>query len=410
MSDELLLRPVTAEEFEDYERAAVTAFGEALPDDDLPRRLAVFEPDRSLAVFDGSQVVATSGAFSTALRVPGGEVALGVLTAVSVHRGYRRRGLLARMIRRLLKDARERGEHLSALFASEATIYGRFGYGIASQEVNVRVDRRASAFRRDAPSGGRIRTVDLPTARDVIPPVYRRVRDRYLGMPARTPGWWDYQVLADPESERRGFGPKDYALHLNGDGEIDGYAVSRLKPAWDARGPDGTVEVIELMAATPQAAAGLWRYCLDTDLSEHLRAGHRPADDPLFHLLADPRKAERTTIDGLWLRLVDMPAALEQRAWNGTDRLVLSVADAFCPDNQGHWSLEVADGKGRCTRTQDAADLHLDAESLGGLYLGQVRPSALAAAGRLRDVRPEAAARFDALLGITPLPWAPEVF
>lgn len=412
MSSDLPLRPIQPEDFRAAASAIATAFAE--PDDSdewIERERSVFEFDRSIAAFDGSAVAGTGSLYSTSLRVPGADLPTGVVTWISVLRGYRRRGLLNRMMRHLLDDVRDRGEPLAALWASEAPIYGRYGFVAAGQWVGIRMDRYAGRFRSDAPAGGTVRPVNVDAARALFPPVYAAAREQHLGMPARTaPGWWDYQVLADPKDERKGFGPKEFAVHET-DGVVDGYVVSHIKDGeWEDGLPDGVLEVTELVATTPEGWAGLWRSCLETDLVGRIEAWSRPIDDPLLHLLADPRRARRTVLDGLYLRLVDLPSALGGRTWTGTDRLVLDVRDDFCPANAGRWSLDVTDGRAACQRTDDAADLELDAEGLAAVYLSDTRAIALRAAGRLRECRAGATQRLDAVLGTSVSPWTPETF
>lgn len=412
MSPDLSLRPLRPETFAAAAATIATAFAESPEDDEwIERERTVFEFDRSVAAFDGAAIVGTGGVYSTSLRVPGGDLPTGIVTWISVLRGYRRQGLLTRMMRHLLDDVRDRGEPLAALWASEAPIYGRFGFGVAGQGIGIRLDRYAGRFRSDAPSGGTLRAVDLDGARALFPPVYAAAREQHLGMPARTaPGWWDYQVLADPRGERHGFGPKEFAVHET-DGVVDGYVVSRIKDGeWEEGLPDGTLEVTELVATSPEGWSALWRSCVETDLVAKVEAWRRPVDDPLIHLLHDPRRARRMVIDELWLRLVDLPAALAGRTWTGTGRLVLDVRDDFCPSNTGRWSLDVVDGQAACVPSDDAADLELDAEGLATTYLCDTRPFALRAAGRLRECRAGATERLDALLGTTVSPWTPEVF
>jgi predicted acetyltransferase len=408
---ELPVRPIAPEELAAFTDTGERAFGDDTSQEGyLDRERSVFEFDRSLAAFDGTQVVATSSAFSVSLRVPGGELRAPVITWVAVAAGYRRRGLLTRMMRGLLDGARERGEPVTALFASESSIYGRYGYGVASRESYLRLDRRAAAFRPDAPQPGLVRAVDLAGARGLFPQVYEQAREQYTGMPSRSGAWWDYSVLADPPSRREGAGAKQFAVHERSGGGLDGYAVWRLKSGWNDGLADGTVEVVELMATSPEALAGLWRYCLDIDLSERVVASRRPLDEPLAHLLADPRRLRATLRDGLWLRFVDLAGALEARSWAGSDRLTLGVRDPFQSDQGGVWSLEVEQGSAVCRRTTAEPDLELDTESVASLYLGDARLPGLRAAGRVRERTQGAAARLGVLLASPALPWAPEEF
>src|SRR3954454_19053342 len=131
------LRPATREEFDDFGRAALSAFHQELNDADRERYKRIDEPERSLAWFDSGRIVATTGAYTRALTVPGAVVPCAAVTAVAVVATHRRRGLLTAMMRRQLEDLRERGDAVAALWASEGAIYGRFGYGIAARAARV---------------------------------------------------------------------------------------------------------------------------------------------------------------------------------------------------------------------------------------------------------------------------------
>lgn len=408
MSTDLEFRPIAPDEFDAFHLASAMSFG-MTGEDERETEGAVFEFDRSLAAYDGDIVVATSNLFTSTLRIPGGELPCPVISFVSVARTHRRRGVLNRLMDGLMDSARDRGEPLAALFASESAIYGRYGFGPATHEVTARIDRRHAAFRADAPAPGRVRTVGVAEAETAFAALYSAARGQATGMPSRSAAWWPNEILVDPESRREGHGPKDLALHEGADGP-DGYVISRIKPDWADAGPDGTIEVIELVATTPSALAGLWRYCLDADLCERVVAHRRPRAEPLEHLLADPRRLVLTPRDGLWLRFVDLPAALSARAWSGTDRLTLDVADRFRPDQGGAWTLEVSDGRADCARAARKADLELDTEGLAACYLGDTRPSAMLAAGRLRERTPGAAHRLDRVLGVFAPPWVPQEF
>jgi predicted acetyltransferase len=164
------------------------------------------------------------------------------------------------------------------------------------------------------------------------------------------------------------------------------------------------------MAATPAAGAALWRHCLGIDLTTNIRAPRRPLDDPLPLWLDDPRQAQVVVADALWLRLVDLPAALSGRSYASTGRLTLDVRDAFCPWNDGRWTLETDGSEASCTRTRGSADLVLDQTDLAMLYLGGTTACRLVQAGRVEQPEPGAAGRLDALLRTSVIPWTSEVF
>ena len=171
-----------------------------------------------------------------------------------------------------------------------------------------------------------------------------------------------------------------------------------------------TVEVRELIAATPDATAALWRYVSDIDLMRTVTAPHQPPDTPLLHLLADPRAAGLSVSDNLWVRVVDVTGALAQRRYAVSDAVVLEVTDDTCPWNAGRYLLDGGPDGATCTRTDREADLALPVRELGALYLGGTRASALAGASRVIELTSGAVARADRLFGWSPLPACPEVF
>ena len=101
-----------------------------------------------LAAVDEGRIVGGAGAFSFRTTVPGGAVVPSAgVTVVGVLPTHRRRGILRSMMRLQLDDAHERGEALATLFASEETIYGRYGYGRATLALELKISRIRGAYR-----------------------------------------------------------------------------------------------------------------------------------------------------------------------------------------------------------------------------------------------------------------------
>ncbi|HYT26449.1 MAG TPA: sterol carrier protein domain-containing protein, partial [Actinomycetota bacterium] len=218
-------------------------------------------------------------------------------------------------------------------------------------------------------------------------------------------GWWQLH-LPDPEWLRRGRGQRVDVVYEPGPGRVDGYATYGLRSRWTDNIPDSIAQVMELMAVTPEAAASLWRFCLDLDLTTTVELRNRPLDEPLRWCLADPRRLRTTALsDFLWLRVLDLPAALAARGYAAEGQLVLEVSDPLLPDNDGRFRLDGGPGGGRCARTSFAPDVILDVAALGAAYLGGVRFSTLGRAGRVREGRPGALARADAMFASDPAPW-----
>ena len=406
--EKLELRPIEPGEQAAFTAAIRRAFGSAPPrEEELSNSRPTFEFDRTLAAFDQGAVVATAGIFSFEMTVPGGSLPCGGVTRVTVQTTHRRRGLLTSMMRRQLEDIHERAEPIAALYASEAEIYGRFGYGLATYETELEVDARAR-FRETATPDGRIRSVETSEAIKEFARLWNEAAPSRPGMLRHDERWFT-MWLADLDWQRNDASPH-YRVVYERDGKLEGFALYRLKISWEGDQPNGTVFLESLIAATSQAYAGLWRYCLDIDLTTRVHASRRAQDEPLRFLLTDSRQPKTQVIDGIWLRLVDVAAALERRRYRSEGRLVLQVRDAFCPWNDGSYELVGGPAGGQCRPVTSDADLALDAADLGAVYLGGNRFSALAAAGRVEEKKTGAIARADVMFASPRAPWCPSHF
>ena len=385
------------------------AFGAELPtDDELALTLETLELDRTLAIYDGPEIVATAAIFSYEITVPGGSLPCGGVTEVTVLSTHRRRGLLTAMMRRQLDDMHERDEPLAALYASEAPIYGRFGYGLATYQADIEVLRAHAAFVERGPSNGVTSLVDVPTAIGAFSRVWERARRDQPGMLALDERWMR-SLLTDLESRRRGASPHYRVIHY-GDGQPTGFALYRIKWDRDSSGPTAALKLESLIATSPEAYAALWRHALGVDLMARVMAEMRPVDEPLRFLLADSRQPRTRIEDGLWLRLVDVAQALAGRRYANEGRLVLHVRDRFCPWNDGHYELNGSPDGAQCSRCSGDADIELDVADLAATYLGGNRFRTLQQAGRLTESRRGAVAQADAMFATDRAPWCPSHF
>jgi predicted acetyltransferase len=385
------------------------AFGATLPtDEELAISREITEFDRTLAFFEGPEMVATAGIFTYEMTVPGGTLPCGGVTRVSVLATHRRRGLLTAMMRRQLEDMHERGEPLAALYASEAPIYGRFGYGLGTYQAAVEIERSHTAFAKRVTGSGRLAMVDVPTAVGAFTRVWEQARRNQPGMLGLDERWLRNE-LADLELMREGASPHYRVLHQTGETPT-GFAIYRIKMDWDASGPNGTLRLGMLIAATAEAYASLWRHVLDVDLMARVSAEMRPVDEPLRFLLADSRQPKTRIEDGIWLRLVDIAGALAGRRYSVEGRLTLRVRDAFCPWNDGQVELSGGPAGAECKPNGGTSDLAIDAADLAAVYLGGNRFRVLSEAGRVEELRPGAVARADAMFATDRAPWCPSHF
>ncbi|USA05057.1 GNAT family N-acetyltransferase [Streptomyces lydicamycinicus] len=359
---------------------------------------SALEMDRNLlAMTADGRPVDTAGAYSFTLTLPGETLvpAAGV-TAVGVLPTHRRQGVLSAMMRHQLAELRARGEFLSVLLASEAPIYGRFGYGPATYTQRLTVPRQQAAFALPRAHGtagapasgsdtGSVELLRRAECGEILEEVYDRYRRTQPGALSRPHRWWALGAGQPPLSPA----PRYIAVHRDADGVPDGYASYSVE--------SGTLTVDETITTDDAVFTALARFVLEHDLVTQVVFKHFPPEHPLRWQLADFRAGEVSDdTDWLWVRLLDVPRALTARGWFMDGELVLDVDDPFLGEH-GRYLLTVRDGKADCVPTDGEPDLSLDVSDLGAVYLGGTAPSTLIRAGHIRAHRPGTATLADAL-------------
>jgi predicted acetyltransferase len=403
------IRTVEEAELKRFLETVETAFGEELNEEDIERWKPHLDLERQFWAWDGDAPVGTAGTYDKRLRIPGGELAAAGVTMVGVLPSHRRRGILTQLMRRQLDDARERGEPLAVLWASEAPIYGRYGYGVATTATRIEAERDRMALRAPDEPVGRARLVDDAEAKELVPAIYDRVQVETPGMLGRSETWWTSFRLADPERWRHGAGPMFRAVWEDDDGP-EAYALYRIRGSWDEGVPGGKLQIREALGATPLATRAIWRFLFGVDLVKQVDAFALPPDHPLFLSVTEPRRLKAAVGDGLWVRLLDLEVALGARAYGGDGSVVLEVSDPFCDWNEGRWRLDVEGGEATVTRSDGEAELRLDVSDLGSTYLGGFSFGSLQRAGRVEELVEGAVDQADALFRTAAQPWCPEVF
>ncbi len=401
----VVFRAIGSDEYPDLIRTMGIAFSFDPPGDDNFRHSLPLE--RTVIGFDGPTMVSSSAAFSLDMTVPGGTINCGGTTIVSVVPTHRRRGVLNDMMRAHLDEVLSQGEPIAALWASDSAIYGRYGFGQASVHYDVKVRRDHVGFHRLAPGLAPVRLVEADQVGELLMPFYEEVRKSTPGLYARSPVWWEHRALADPEPRRGGATAYRFGVVDGLDG-IAGYVQYRAKSDWEDSHGAGTISVKDLFGTTPESWAGLWSYVLNHDLMAEVTAQRRSGQDPLFDFLAGPRRVKAQRLDNLWVRIMDVPRALEGRSYSAPVDVVFEVHDPM-GDTDGRYRLEASPQGAECSPTDAAASITLDAEDLGAIYLGRSRLRAMSRSGRVQG-DPVSLAAADAAFTWYPQPWCPEVF
>jgi len=405
------LRALTPDDMAAAARLDSAAFGRDLRPEHIELERTVMEWERTVGAWDRDQLVGMTSAYSFSMTLPGGPQLVAGVTWVGVLPTYRRRGILASLMRHQLTSLHEDGrEPAAALWASEPQIYGRFGYGAASRHLTLTIDRGPAALRPD-PSDASVR-LRLATPEESMPlvePVYAAEAARRPGMIARDREAWQRRAIFDPESDRGGASAMRVVL-AEDDAGVRAYARYSTVADWEGSGPAGVVRVREVFALDPAAEATVWRYLADIDLMAKVSVRDRPIDDPLIELLTDMRRADATLRDGLFVRLVDLDRALAARSYATCVDLVLAVADPLCPWNAGRWRLSGDETGATCEPTDQPADLALSATDIAAIYLGGTTLRSLADAGRVEEHRTGAVRAATLAFRSELAPWCSFVF
>jgi predicted acetyltransferase len=395
------IRPVESGEIDALLVADQRGFGGVPLRPDSSRSWALGELDRTRVAFENGRIVGVSRTYSFELTMPGGSLLpAAAVSWVSVQPTHRRRGILTRMMAAMHEDARDRSEAAAILTASESSIYGRFGYGVAAWNLRLAADRVHIAFSPRDRDAGTMRLVDKDEAKGALPELYERARLTRAGMVTRPSFWWD-QVYWDSFIARTK--ACFFAIHTDASGHDDGYVVYGIS----AEGPPGTgkreLTIIDMQAESSATQIELWRYVFGVDLVDSVATILSPVDDPLRHVVVDSRRVEVTGVsDHLWLAPLDPLPVLASRQYSVPGRVVITT---HLPDGTTRTvAVEASEAGTACEAVNEAADLTCDSTVLGMCALGGNRWSELAHAGRVEVGRPDVLARADAMFLTSPAP------
>lgn len=368
-----------------------------------------FTPEMSMGAFDGDDVVGTSGAIGFESAVPGGAIIKNAgVTAVTVATTHRRQGVLTNMMKRLLKQEREKGQPVASLWASESVIYGRFGYGMAIQHDVIKIDTRKAALRHTPDVPGNIRFVDSSEARKLFPDAWEAAVNSHVGIPRRDSKGWDRSFMGDGAHD--GWS-KPWMIVYEEEGRALGFAKYALKELHVfGEQTHGLVNADLVIHSNPGSHAALWNHLLNVDLYDTVSNWRTPVDDSLAWMLEDQRQLERKPYDGLWYRMLDIAEALSTRTYMAEGSLVIDVEDSFIPEWGGRFELNGGPDGATCKPTTKAADIAIPTATLSAIFLGGAKLAELERAGRAEEITDGSISLADAMFATVRAPWCPMMF
>jgi predicted acetyltransferase len=412
-----IMHPLPVDEVEDWAATMATAFLDQSGDDEHRRWVDVlrlsWDAERRWGARADGRWVGTLGSWDRTLTVPAydgkpADVPADALAMVSVAATHRRRGLLTAMLTDSLRAARERGDAVSILFAAEWPIYGRFGYAPASISASYTLRPRTPGGSLTPSGDGSVRQVDAEEMRALAPAVFDVARHLRAGNIDRPRQWWDRRFgLGGYPPPGSGAKVPTNVVHEGRDGP-DGFVAWTSGGSFDIDGTTGAIDVVDLCAVGEAAYRDLWAYLTGIDLVGEIRTSAHPPDEPLRWLLHDGRALRQTYAgDGLWLRILDLPAALSARRYAVADRLVFDVVDDDIGGFVGgRFVLEGGPDGARCApSTVDSADLRVHQRALAAAYLGGFSLHGQAIGGRVDELTPGALRRADAMFATPHAPW-----
>ncbi|MEO5941067.1 MAG: GNAT family N-acetyltransferase [Candidatus Limnocylindrales bacterium] len=373
---------------------------------------------RNWAALDDGRVVGTTRTWPTELTLPGsGSIKASAISGVTVQPTHRRRGLLRGMLRAEHAAARDRDEVASLLYASEYPIYGRFGYGPAVQVATWTVDVGRTDFH--ATAGGETGSVEFvpvdPAAGGIVRDVFDAWRRTQSGEIWRRPVMYEQDLGLGGASWGdvwKGF----LVAHRDAAGAIDGYARYHVEQKWEHRQAANVLVVDDTHGLTGDARVGLLRFLASVDLVTSLKIERRTPTDPLPWLLTNGRATWASDVgDGMWVKLHDIPAALEARSYERSGSVVLEVIDRDATTGDGasgrvRIALDASPDGARAGATDRSPDLTLDGAALGAAYLGGTRLRNAVLAQGWDEHRAGALAEAEDMLATRDAPWCSTFF
>jgi predicted acetyltransferase len=386
------IRPATMEEMADFQHVAFTSL--VMPSDVLtPEVIQAINPDWTLCAFDNGKMATSYAAWPFVMQMNGRAAPVLGVTCVGTLPVYRGQGHLGQLIPRHFQTVHEKGDRpMVVLYASQAAIYQRFGFAVTSTRHAYRIDPRDLLFAGPGSATGRFTELKIDDF-SILSALYGEFQEKRNGYVRRGKGSWRFSVLKHPAKE----GHLLNSILYEEGGVPAGYVIYTAEPLERASSvPRHRIHIRDLVWRSPLSYQALWNYFSRMKLAEEIIWDKVPPDDPLPHLLLEPRALNQTAMDGLLGRIVDVGKALTERGYNAEGALRFEIrGDEICPWNNGRWKLETAAGQGSVKKTIEEPEAVMPISTMAMLLFGQISATEAARMGRLDVCDAGALAKWD---------------
>ncbi|MAU24250.1 MAG: hypothetical protein CL706_02425 [Chloroflexi bacterium] len=391
--------PVDKSNIFEWRTSVRTVFGD-IPKKDVVKRMVNdrfmidFETwnqpsDRLIAAFDTdiNKIVGTGGADKYSMSVPGGNsISMAGIAFMGTLPTHKRKGIFSSMMNKLHCQAKERGDSIAGLWASQSLLYSRFGYGLATIREDWQINSNHANLSKAKNDSIRFELVDKNTALEEIPKIYDIFRTCQNGATDRTQGYWNYMLYEDEQTMYNKSGNSGFFFVIAyKDNKPSGYAFYNFdKESGVAHEDDkGTLRVEEIISIDRETNNALWHYIFGVELVEEVTFNRRAPNDSLYLMLENPRKLKRDTIDGLWVRIIDPISMLESRTYNYKGNITISISGQNQKDIEGTYLIETDGTNTEVKKVKNKPDIYMRPSDLSSIYFGGTSPGEHFQAGNI---------------------------
>ncbi len=373
------IRPASAEEMKDFKHVAFSSL--VMSPDVMPPEIVMgINPDWTFCAFEDGKLATSFAAWPLQMQINGVATPVAGITCVGTLPIYRGQGHLGKVMHRYFHHLHEKGgPAIAALYASRAAIYQRFGYAVVSTRSQYDIDPAYLQFPLTPPAAGTFREA-TDDEFNVISDLYNRFKEERNGCIKRGKGSWLMAILKPPAKP----GHQINKILYEENGQLTGYVIYTAEPVESTGGmPRHIIRIRDLIWMTPSACTAIWSYFSKMKLADRIIWDRAPSDDPLPHLLLEPRMLHLMSQDGLLGRIIEAEKALINRKYSAKGVLTFEIRDDICSWNSGRWQLEADEGKSAIHRTTATADVTMPISTLAMLLFGQINATEAARMGRL---------------------------